>query len=255
MTGWSTQEKVGEPFASLLHPVDRALHEEQVARVLDGETPDPYEVRLLTRPGTELTVELRCAPKIQDGKPIGQLGIARDVTWRKRILASLEFHALHDALTSLPNRTLFQDRLSQALRTAQRQHEATALLLVDLDRFKTVNDTLGHQAGDEVLRQLAHRLESGLRSSDTVARLGGDEFGVVLPPPIDRSAVRQAANRLLGAAREPFEIKDRTASIGASIGVAIFPDHGLESETLLGRADAAMYEAKRSGMGYAEASA
>jgi diguanylate cyclase (GGDEF)-like protein len=191
---------------------------------------------------------------MQDGKPMGQLGIARDVSWRKRVLASLEFHALHDALTSLPNRTLFQDRLSQALRTAQRQHEATALLLVDLDRFKTVNDTLGHRAGDEVLRQLAQRLESGLRSSDTVARLGGDEFAVVLPPPIDRSAVRQAANRVLGAAREPFAINEHTANIDASIGVAIFPDHGMESETLLGRADAAMYEAKRSGRGYAEAS-
>jgi diguanylate cyclase len=115
-----------------------------------------------------------------------------------------------------------------------------------------VNDTLGHLAGDELLRQIARRLQSVVRASDTVARLGGDEFGVILPAPIDRDDARNAAGRVLAELSEPFTLGEGSVNVGASIGISVYPDHGLDAETLIRRADEAMYDSKRNGTGYAE---
>ncbi len=163
---------------------------------------------------------------------------------------ALEHLALHDALTGLPNRTLLHDRLAHALRLVERDATALALLLLDLDRFKAVNDTLGHQAGDALLQQVAARLQGALRISDTVARLGGDEFAVLLPG-ADRDGAVQATQTLLAALVAPVRLEGQTVQVGASIGVALAPAQGREAAVLLRHADRAMYVAKRGGSGYA----
>jgi diguanylate cyclase (GGDEF)-like protein len=155
-----------------------------------------------------------------------------------------EHQALHDALTGLPNRTLFHDRVGQALSAARREHIPVAVMIMDLDRFKEVNDTLGHSSGDELLKQAGSRLREALRESDTVARLGGDEFGVLLPRVVDSAAAVSVARKLREALEEPFAIHGLALQIEASIGIALYPEHGDDVHSLLQRADVAMYVAK-----------
>jgi diguanylate cyclase (GGDEF)-like protein len=170
--------------------------------------------------------------------------ILRRVTRRLRgQVEELEHHALHDSLTELPNRDLFQDRLRQALARSARDRSRVAVMLLDLDRFKEINDTLGHQSGDDLLRELAARLDRVVRGTDTVARLGGDEFGVVLP--LDAGAdVVETVDRLRETLERPVSLQGLSVSVGASIGVALAPDHGSDVETLVKYADVAMYVAK-----------
>lgn len=162
---------------------------------------------------------------------------------------ALKHQALHDTLTGLPNRTLLFDRLQQAIASATRQQVGGSLLMIDLDRFKDVNDTFGHGYGDDLLREIALRLQHTLRASDTVARLGGDEFAVVLSSCSDPEAARSAARKIITAISQPAVIHDQALNVGASIGVALFPDHGQDAATLMRYADVAMYEAKRSQAG------
>jgi diguanylate cyclase (GGDEF)-like protein len=155
-----------------------------------------------------------------------------------------EHQALHDSLTDLPNRTLFHDRVHQALTSARRDHVPAAVMIMDLDRFKEVNDTLGHASGDELLKQVGFRLSESLRESDTVARLGGDEFGVLLPKVVDAEAAVAVARKLRTTLEEPFTIHGLALQMEASIGIALYPDHGDDVQSLLQRADVAMYVAK-----------
>jgi diguanylate cyclase (GGDEF)-like protein len=155
-----------------------------------------------------------------------------------------EHQAFHDALTDLPNRTLFHDRVGQALSVARREHIPSAVMIMDLDRFKEVNDTLGHASGDELLKQTGVRLRAALRESDTVARLGGDEFGVLLPKVVDSAAAVAVARKLRNALEEPFTIHGLALQIEASVGIALYPEHGEDVHSLLQRADVAMYVAK-----------
>jgi diguanylate cyclase (GGDEF)-like protein len=164
---------------------------------------------------------------------------------------ALRAAALNDALTGLPKRELLLDRAGQALRTAQRSGGMVALLLIDLDRFKDVNDTLGHHHGDLLLQQVAARLSTALRASDTVARLGGDEFAVLLPQVLTTEEAQRAAERLLATLHESFLVDDVTLDVEASIGIALAPAHGAEPELLLRRADVAMYQAKEHKIGFA----
>ena len=167
------------------------------------------------------------------------------------VSAQKDHQALHDALTGLPNRVLFRDRTSQAVAAAARSGGRMALLLVDLDRFKEVNDTLGHHTGDQLLRRVGGRLREALRDSDTVARLGGDEFGVVLREVTDEAAAALAADRVLRALQVPVELDGLALEVGGSVGVALFPDHGTDADTLIQRADVAMYVAKSAATGRA----
>ena len=175
---------------------------------------------------------------------------------RQQAEERLTFVATHDALTGLPNRALFHDRLDQTLRAAQRparpDGEPTpfGLLLIDLNRFKDVNDTLGHHVGDALLQQVGARAQGALRAADTVARLGGDEFAVLLPGS-DAAGAITVSNRIVSALDSPLAIDGRTLDVGASIGVALYPAHGADGAALLRHADVAMYSAKRSGGGYA----
>jgi diguanylate cyclase (GGDEF)-like protein len=178
------------------------------------------------------------------------MAVIRDVTDQMAYEERLEHQALHDALTDLPNRTLLLDRLERAMLVAARERGTFALLLLDLDHFKEVNDTFGHQFGDLLLQQLTTRLSSSLRESDTVARLGGDEFAILLPSTDDAGAAL-AAGKIMGALRAPFPIQEQQIALSGSIGIVLFPQHGRDVHTLLRRADIAMYTAKRSRGGYA----
>jgi diguanylate cyclase (GGDEF)-like protein/PAS domain S-box-containing protein len=184
-----------------------------------------------------------------DEKWVG-LAIVRDITERKAQQAELERMALHDALTGLPNRTLFHDRIERAIGAARRAQRSMAVLLLDLDRFKDVNDTLGHDVGDLLLTEVGPRLQQPLRETDTVARLGGDEFAILLPGATDLATACRVAERIVDGLRHPFQIRGLVLEIGVSIGVALYPEHGQTGPELLQHADVAMYAAKRGPAGF-----
>lgn len=179
-----------------------------------------------------------------------QEDLEQRVIKRTRELAAvnreLKHQALHDALTELPNRLLLQDRLNQAILVAQREGHPLALLITDLDRFKEINDTLGHHYGDLVLQQVGARLRGGLRESDTIARLGGDEFAILLPMIESTQDAVNTARKLIGIMEKPLILDDQSFHVGISVGIAIYPDHGKDSSTMMRHADVAMYVAKRS---------
>jgi diguanylate cyclase (GGDEF)-like protein len=161
----------------------------------------------------------------------------------------LEHQAMHDSLTGLPNRSLFHDRLRQAVLRSQREASPFAVFLMDLNRFKQVNDTYGHHHGDAVLQEVARRVQGVLRESDTVARLGGDEFALLLQA--DAHGASLVASRIIDTVERPVDVAGDVLKVGASIGVALAPTDGLDPDGLLDAADAAMYAAKRSGAGSA----
>jgi diguanylate cyclase (GGDEF)-like protein len=174
----------------------------------------------------------------------------RDAT-NRQLLGELERQALFDTLTGLPNRTLLQDRLRQTILNADRQSLGFAFILLDLDRFKDINDTFGHHVGDILLRQVGPQLGEVLRESDTVSRFGGDEFALLLPTATDAAGAIQAADKVLGALQRPFVADGLSLQIEASLGIAMYPAHGADASALIQHADAAMYQAKRSKSGYA----
>ncbi|GAB4512457.1 MAG: hypothetical protein Tsb0026_16420 [Sulfuricaulis sp.] len=163
----------------------------------------------------------------------------------RRAQERVRYLAYYDPLTDIPNRALFTDRLEQAMLLGHREKNCFALMLMDLDRFKNINDSLGHQAGDQALQQVATRLKSCLRESDTVARMGGDEFAVLLMTTAHVDGAVVVAQKILAAIAKPFQIEDRHFQVGASLGIALFPEHGDEADTLLRAADNAMYKAKQ----------
>lgn len=186
--------------------------------------------------------------QIQGGEDHGGfVSTFTDITKRKEAEELMQHRAHHDALTDLPNRLLFRDRLQSAVSVARRYQRQIGLLYIDLDFFKQVNDSLGHSAGDELLIETAHRLMDAVRDSDTVARLGGDEFAVVLESINGAFEAEEVAQRIVASMQRPFELKEGTASVSASIGVALFPEHGATTEILQKHADLALYEVKEAG--------
>ena len=188
------------------------------------------------------------APLIDSkGRYRGRIWYFRDITDRKVAEKQVQYLAYYDALTGLPNRTLLQDRLTTALAVARRRKEKVALLFLDLDRFKIINDSLGHSLGDLLLHDVAERLKGWAREQDTVARLGGDEFLIVLTAVGDMPGAAVAAERLMDAMTGEFLVQGHSLSVGCSLGISIFPEHGADGETLIKNADAAMYSAKDHG--------
>jgi diguanylate cyclase (GGDEF)-like protein/PAS domain S-box-containing protein len=248
----------GIPDESLRTRDDRIVLKHVMAKV---EAPDAFieRVRYLYGHRDEKSMD---EFKLKDGKifdrysaPLidsngqyrGRIWYFRDITDRKLAQERVKFLAYYDALTGLPNRTLLRDRLDKALAGARRRRAIVALLFLDLDRFKTINDSLGHTVGDLLLQEAAKRLTSWVREQDTVARLGGDEFLVVLNDVKSIPDAAIAAERLMDTMTTEFVVQDHSLSIGCSVGIAIFPEHGADCETLIKNADAAMYNAKENG--------
>jgi len=217
---------------------------ETVRGIAGADKPRHFAASIARKDGTLIDLEVTNL-QFQSGGRTRVLTLARDVTPRKQAERDLEHQALHDSLTGLPNRVLLRDRLEQAVLWAGRSHGSVALLVMDLDQFKDVNDSSGHQAGDILLQRVALRLQEAVRSSDTVARLGGDEFAILLVG-ADTAGAERAARKILDDLEQPFVVEGRALDIGASIGIAVHPAHGADAEALLRRADIAMYVAKRS---------
>jgi diguanylate cyclase (GGDEF)-like protein/PAS domain S-box-containing protein len=182
-----------------------------------------------------------------DGETSNFVAVISDITSRKQVEERLSYAANHDPLTRLPNRTLFHERLSRALARSHRNQDSVALLFIDLDHFKQVNDTLGHLAGDLLLQKVAERIGNSIRQGDTVARLAGDEFTVILEEVQDPRDAAIVSHKILRVLAEPFDLNGQTANISSSIGVAVYPMDGGDSQTLIKLADAAMYRAKKLG--------
>ncbi|HZN04665.1 MAG TPA: EAL domain-containing protein [Candidatus Polarisedimenticolia bacterium] len=210
----------------------------------------PREMWGRRKDGSTFPIEIRASRMILGGEP-HLVAILRDISEQKAQTEALEYQTLHDVLTNLPNRTLLNDRLHQAILTGSRQRRTAALLILDVDGFKEVNDTCGHHTGDLLLQQIALRLEGLLRSSDTVARLGGDEFAILPGLGIGGEDGARTAQKVLRVLEQPFMIDGRVLRISASIGIALFPAHGRDASSLMRHADEAMYVAKRARSGYA----
>jgi diguanylate cyclase (GGDEF)-like protein len=215
--------------------------------------------RFLSRDGGVLWVDASASlVRDSEGHKSFAIVMIQDVTQRKQAEAALrsqaalnEHQALHDALTGLANRTLFRNRIEQMVKTRRRTDGRAAVLVLDLDGFKEINDSLGHAAGDDLLVELGQRLKSAVRSSDTVARLGGDEFGMLLPQTSVPDDVLRMVERIQAAIEAPITLQGLSLSLEASIGIALYPDDGDDVETLLRCADAAMYDAKEQKSGWA----
>ena len=190
-----------------------------------------------------------CGEPMFDGQGVfkGYRGTGKDISERKKSEEKIQHMALHDALTGLPNRLLLQDRLDQEIASASRQNRALWVLFIDLDRFKFVNDSLGHRAGDELLIIIAERLQNVLREQDTIARIGGDEFVLLLPDLAEHSLTASIIQRILSVVSEPMELEGQEIVIGCSIGISVYPGDGTDQVSLLEHADAAMYRTKKLG--------
>ncbi|MBU2591055.1 MAG: EAL domain-containing protein [Nitrospinae bacterium] len=220
---------------------ERMLEEEE-----ETDIGQHVELAALRRNGSKFPVELSASViKIENNSSL--VMIIRDLTQRKEIEKKLESIAYYDSLTGLPNRMLLFDRLGQVIRQAKRDENSLGLLFVDLDHFKSINDTLGHHIGDMLLKETANRLTSSVREFDTVARLGGDEFAVVFSNISDSATLASVAEKIIAAVSSPYHLRDYVCSIGASVGISIYPDDGTNVTALLKNADTAMYRAKEGG--------
>ena len=250
--GYTVEEMVGLPALTIVHEDDHGLVRENLRRRIEGEaTALSYNARGRTKDGRTIHLELSGVAGEHRGRP-AVIGTLMDVTEREEAEQTLYHQAHHDQLTGLPNRALFRVRLDVAIARASEAADAPppyAVLFIDLDRFKVVNDTLGHSAGDRLLQRVAARLERVVRPHDTVARLGGDEFAILLEQLPGPEHAERVAGRVQDALAPPVRIDVHDLSVGASVGVVIArPDHA-DADALLLEADLAMYEAKRAGRG------
>ncbi|WP_296809449.1 bifunctional diguanylate cyclase/phosphodiesterase [Thiocapsa sp.] len=252
LTGYPSAAFIADAglFGRLLHPDDRHLWEKHLGAHLGDESSgiNPLELRIRHLDGQEYWIEHSCTPVFgESGDFLGRRGVNRDITELKRSREQLHFLAQHDALTGLPNRSLFRQRLEEAIPRTIRRGGETALLFLDLDRFKVVNDTLGHPVGDLLLQQVAERLTHAVRACDTVARLGGDEFVVISEDVQEPNDAAVLAKRLLDLFVKPFDVEGRELFLSLSIGIGIYPLDGADVDTLIRHADTAMYRAKADG--------
>jgi len=251
MLGVSPEEVAEVPLLDLVHPDDRARLEPalQSPGEHDGERAELWRAR--HSDGSWVDVESVSLDLSDDRSVRGTVLTIRDVGERKTLEDQLRHQAFHDSLTGLPNRSLFEDRVRHSVARARRHGRGLAVLFVDLDDFKTVNDSLGHAAGDDLLRQVAERLDSCTRSADTVSRLGGDEFALLVEDPEGADRADEVATRIHASFERPFSVSGHEIFVHCSIGVALAED-GATSEELLRNADMAMYAAKATGKGHSE---
>jgi len=256
MTGWLKEEAVGRPVEevlSLINSSSGAAADNGLATVLKGDGTSiamicSIDCTLVRRDGVSIGIESRVTiVDDKDGNVLGVVMAFRDVSEARAASVEMSRVAQHDVLTRLPNRMLFNDRLKQAISLAERQRKQLAVLFIDLDQFKRINDSLGHATGDKLLRSVAGRLMGCVRRADTVCRLGGDEFVVLLSEVSSPEAASAIARKILRAIAAPHIIDNKSLDISVSVGGSIYPGEGQDAESLLGQADAAMYEAKEHG--------
>jgi diguanylate cyclase (GGDEF)-like protein/PAS domain S-box-containing protein len=252
MTGWSREEAVGRPV-------------EQVFFVFDGKTRERANCParqameknhkmaltlgsvLIRRDGLDIAIEDSAVPiHDRNGKLVGAVIVFHDASRSGSVIQKLSHDAQHDFLTGLPNRMLLQERLTQAIGMANRHQKQIALLFVDLDQFKPVNDSMGHAVGDHLLRDVAAQISHCLRATDTVSRHGGDEFVILLTEIEKKSDAARIAEKVLARFSEPRLIDGHQIQVAMSIGIAVYPDNGLDADTLMRSADLAMYTTKAS---------
>ncbi|MEK6700616.1 MAG: diguanylate cyclase [Nitrospirota bacterium] len=243
------EDLIGKSLFDLFHSDRSQTVLEWLKRLEEHGKRVPWvEGKLVRFDGRGVDVEVAGIPFIYRERPAAQF-IIRDITERKIAEQRLEYMALYDTLTGLPNRTLFFDRMDQLLALARRNTYILAVLYMDLDRFKFINDTMGHDAGDQLLKEVAKRLTTSTRKSDTVARMGGDEFISIcakITAPEDAGVI---ARKIIAALSGPFDLQGRECTISVSIGISLYPRDGDDGETLLKKADTAMYRVKGRGKG------
>ncbi|WP_017876124.1 putative bifunctional diguanylate cyclase/phosphodiesterase [Janthinobacterium sp. CG3] len=238
--------ELGGNYAGIVHADDRERVRAALAQLVAGDAHRRLQYRVLGRTGRylESATNLVRAPS---GAVTQVVMVSRDITERKEMEAYVLHQSFHDALTGLPNRLLLEDRMRQATAQGERQHATVAVLFIDLDHFKEINDSLGHAAGDRLLQDVAERLGTCVRDGDTVARLGGDEFVVLLVGMHDVEDAALVADKILAAVSAACQIEGRHLRVTPSVGIAVFPDDGQQAATLLRNADTAMYHAKQEG--------
>jgi diguanylate cyclase (GGDEF)-like protein/PAS domain S-box-containing protein len=253
MTGWPLREAAGRPLTEAFRVVDagtrNAIHDPLAKAALENRSSTlPLNAILINRDGHEFFIEDSVAPiHDQKGQVTGAVIIFRDVSAARAHKEQITYLAEHDFLTSLPNRLLLNDRIGQAISLARRRGGRIAVLFLDLDGFKQINDSLGHLVGDKLLQSVAKRLLGCVRAPDTVSRQGGDEFILLLQDLQQSDDAGTTAGRVLQAVAEIHSVDAHELQLTASIGVSVYPDDGLDAEALIKNADAAMYDAKKSG--------
>lgn len=250
MFGFGADEVIGRNVKLLMPDHHKEHHDGYLASYLEGQGADVggklREFDALRRDGTPFPIELSVRQMLIDGK-VMFAGAIRDITERRRAEAQIRRMAMRDSLTGLANRNLFNQRLEEALSMSQREGWLVGLMMLDLDKFKPVNDTYGHPAGDALLQQAAVRMKKHSRETDTVARLGGDEFAIIVVNPDNRDGAIHPAQRIVEELTRPFNVLDHTVQIGTSIGIAFYPDDSDDAESLIQKADLALYAAKNAG--------
>ena len=244
--GYEPSEVIGRSFTEFIHPDDLPSLIESYKKAVSGH-PEPAEYRVPTKSGEVRWVRTSSRPVLRGDRVVGLHAVMVDITERRLAQNQIEYLAYHDGLTGLPNRTLLTDRLTMALAQRRRDGQPLAVMFLDLDRFKLINDTVGHVVGDQLLQGVAERLANIVREGDTVARLGGDEFTVLLPAVSGIDEACEVGRRILERLRQPWILARREFHISASVGIAMYPEDGQDAETLLRSADTAMYRAKDQG--------
>jgi len=253
LTGYAHSRALGRPFNTVFHAVDETTGERMTYPVTQCIAEHkvlhlPESILLLSATGEEYMLHVSVKPIYGETRVVLGIAVAfSNVTYVRQAAQKLEFQATHDALTKLPNRYLLFDRLKHAIRKAQRHQKQVALLFLDLDNFKKVNDGYGHTMGDLLLIKVVERLRISGRAEDTIARLGGDEFVLVLENLSDETVIATVAQKILDALRPPFLLNEHDFFVGGSMGISLYPKDGDDPETLLKNADTAMYRAKDAG--------
>ena len=249
LTGMTAEKVIGKRAPELFPHMHEQHVDDLIDRALAGETVSTPDVHyVIAETNREGWVSSVYRPHYDaNGNVVGVIGLIRNITQRKEAEQQIEYQAYHDALTGLANRRLFHEHLTLALALAQRRGSGVAVLFLDLDQFKLVNDSLGHSTGDALLRAVAKRLKSAVREGDTVARVGGDEFTIVLQELSRREDAATIAQKVLRTVAEPIAVNGHKLYVTTSIGITLYPEDGDDAETLLKHADSAMYRAKSSG--------